>query len=118
MRHLLIFTFTMLIINSANATRFDIDAKIGKIRHHEISNDLSTIWQGSIWFTMNQPSLNGASPNCASDYAEYTLAFSPEDKNLLSILLSAKMSSKEVTLTFDDAIKLNGKCKLQYLTIK
>jgi hypothetical protein len=118
LKYLLTLALMMLIVGSANAARFDVDAKIGKIRHHEISNDISTAWQGGIWFTMSQPSLNGASPSCATDYSEYTLAFSPTDKNLLSILLSAKMANKEVTLTFDDGIKLNGKCKLQYLTIK
>jgi len=114
---LVIVVSILALSNYAHAARFDISTEIGKIRHHELTTELAPSWQGSAWFTLKNPDLNGVSPNCPKDFSEYTLTFSASDKNLLSMLLSAKMAGKTVTVTFDDTFKINTKCKLQYFTI-
>ena len=99
-----------------NATPIDITANVGKVRYVEANNTLVPAWSGSVWFSLLNPDTQ---PACAKYDGEYAI-FVPKGNELaLSILLTAKLSNNEVTVTVDDAVKLSGSdfCLLQYITI-
>jgi len=99
------------------AERFDITANIGQIRYHEASSSLAPTWQKHVWFGLVNPD---KTPNCYKYNAEYAISIPQGNETAISLLLSAKMASKQVVITIDDAVKFpNGQwCQLQYITIK
>lgn len=111
-----IFAVLVLTPGFALAERFDIAAKIGKIRYHEGSNTLATSWQDFAWISLEQPN---ASPDCATYEGKYIVSIPGGNNQILTMALTAKMADKQVLVTIDDDVKSpdGNTCKLQYFTI-
>ncbi len=102
---------------SSSATRYDVEAEVGRIRYHEATNMLNTNWSKIVWFELKNPNITLV--NCPI-YEGGVIISIPEGNDVaISMLISAKMANKKVLVTIDDAVKFpaNERCKLQYITI-
>ena len=108
-----IFVFSF----SASATRFDVVADVGEVRHFETTNAISTPMRTHSWFTLINSSQSLT--NCPKSSGNPIITIPAGNDSAIAILISAKMANKKILVTLDDAVKFPSTegCKLQYLTL-
>lgn len=122
MMRFLLFAFLCLSFStSAYADRFDIVAKVKRIRFHEPSQTLtSPSWQSAGWFSYERISGSAAptTAHCRQIGGEFAVAFGPNNSQLLAMIMTAKTAGLEVKITFDSNQKHVDFCRVQYFTFQ
>lgn len=99
-----------LLLTSQWSVAVEIQGKVAEVRTHDATTHPT--WAApSFWF-----SLKGVTQAGRCGHMERVL-FVGSDKQMLTVILAAQMSSADLLISYDDTVTSNGFCKVLHATI-
>ncbi len=89
-------------------------SSIQSVRYHtkDVSYNGVGVWNGNYWFSINK-----TIAGCPQYLGGTLIAVTPSDKEVISMVLTAKAAEQQVKVTVDKTNLIAGYCRMTFLTL-